>query len=390
MRSDTAQPEILSGRYELTDTLGRGGMGDVHAAYDQRLEREVAVKMLRVDWADEPAMCRRFASEARAAARLTHPNVVAIYDTGEQDGVPFIVMERLPGTTLSDRMANGPLSEDLVRRVACDVLAALTAAHQAGIVHRDVKPGNVLLAEDDTAKVGDFGIAKLAEGLDQTVTAMVLGTPVYIAPERFKGAPATPRSDLYSVGVVIYEALAARKPFVADNPIALVKCIEEGDRPSLPSLRTGLSPSMVGVVERSMARDPDDRFTSADEMAAALRSSSPQVVMAEIVTEHATEGATEAGPTVTRFEPAHLAPPPRTVPAPRRAPVPVRRKRRWVRRAFWTLVLTLFVVGTVGAAAWYGLRDRNASDPTEPSVPAEGLPDSIRDALTRLEETVQP
>ncbi|MDP9442205.1 MAG: protein kinase, partial [Actinomycetota bacterium] len=199
---------LLAGRYRLGSLLGRGGMAEVYDAFDERLDRWVAVKVLRPEMAAQEGVRTRFEGEARSAARLAHPNVVAIYDTGEEGDTPFIVMERLPGETLADRMAAGPVDTHWLLRVAGDVLLALGAAHAAGIVHRDVKPGNILIAADGCAKVADFGIAKsleVAAGADLTNTNQLVGTPAYLAPERLNGQPATPQSDLYAVGVVLYE-----------------------------------------------------------------------------------------------------------------------------------------------------------------------------------------
>ncbi|HSH60803.1 MAG TPA: protein kinase, partial [Acidimicrobiales bacterium] len=207
-------PEVIADRYELGTVLGRGGMGEVRDGLDRRLGRPVAVKLLRRDLAADPELRRRFEGEARAAARLAHPNVVAVHDTGEQEGVPYIVMERLAGRTVADEIAEGPLEPARVQRLGREVLAALDVAHRAGTVHRDIKPANLLLTPESSVKVADFGIAKAAEALPSDVTAsgQVIGTPAYLAPERLEGAPATARSDLYSLAVVLYEALSGTKP----------------------------------------------------------------------------------------------------------------------------------------------------------------------------------
>src|ERR1700722_18658090 len=197
---------LLAGRYELGSMLGHGGMADVRDATDRRLARPVAVKILRPDLAAQPRARRRFETEARAAARLSHPNAVMVFDSGEDDGVPFIVMERLPGRTLADEFLDGPLTLERARAVAREILSALGAAHAAGIVHRDVKPGNVLLTDDGHVKVSDFGIAKTVDDIDQTQTTELIATPQYLAPARLAGEPASSRSDLYSVGVLLYEA----------------------------------------------------------------------------------------------------------------------------------------------------------------------------------------
>ena len=219
---------ILAGRYELGPVLGRGGMATVRDATDRRLGRRVAVKILRGDLAEQPRARERFETEAHAAARLAHPNVVMVFDSGEDDGSPFLVMERLSGRTFADELAEGPVAVGRVCDIAGEILAALTAAHAAGIIHRDIKPANVLLTEDGHAKVSDFGIAKTLDDGDQTQTAEVLATPGYLAPERLAGQPASARSDLYSVGVLLYEALGRRRPFSDDTPLALMHAIERG------------------------------------------------------------------------------------------------------------------------------------------------------------------
>jgi serine/threonine protein kinase len=260
---------LIAERYELGPLLGRGGMAEVYAATDRRLEREVAIKLLLPAMAVRPDVRRRFEAEARAAASLIHPNAVAVFDTGDHDGVAYIVMERLPGETLADRLTAGPVDPGWVRRLAHDVLGALSAAHAAGIVHRDVKPGNILLTPDGSAKIADFGIATSLDA-DPTSASHLIGTPAYLAPERLDGAPASARSDLYSLGVVLYEALAGAKPFGGDVPVAVAHSIHEGAHPALADARPEVDRALAGVVEKAMARDPEARFASAAAMAAAL------------------------------------------------------------------------------------------------------------------------
>ena len=227
--SPTNQMETVGGRYRLGERIGRGGMGEVFAAHDLRLDREVALKLLRMDLAEQVGMRERVVAEARLAARLTHPHVVGVLDTGEQDGRPFVVMERLSGRTLGDELAAGPMPAERVRDVGLQVLRALAAAHELGIVHRDVKPGNVLDAGVGTWKVADFGIAKWVHA-DETLTGTgeLMGSPSYLAPERIEGEQAGPASDLYAVGVLLYESLCGRKPFEGDDPFALATAIREG------------------------------------------------------------------------------------------------------------------------------------------------------------------
>jgi serine/threonine protein kinase len=268
----TTRPrEIIADRYELGDPIGHGGMGDVYAAHDRRLDRPIALKLLRPALAEDPTMRTRVEAEARASARLIHPNVVAVFDAGEDDRRPFIAMELLEGRTLADRIAEGLMPDDEVRSLANQVLSALGAAHRAGIIHRDIKPQNVLQAPGGTWKVGDFGIAKqTGSDLGTTKTGELYGTASYLAPERLEGAPATPQSDLYSVGVMLYESLIGERPFPGTDPIAVAMRIMEGRHRPVRSVRPDADPALAAAIERAMARRPDDRFPDAEAMAAAL------------------------------------------------------------------------------------------------------------------------
>jgi serine/threonine protein kinase len=264
----------IAGRYRLEGPLGRGGMAEVLAGTDLRLQRPVAVKFLLPEMAAREDIRRRFEAEACAAASFSDPHAVAVYDTGEHEGRPYIVMERLPGETLADRILTGPQDPAWVRQVAREVLGALAAAHAVGLVHRDVKPGNILITADNHAKIADFGIAKSLEAsdgsLDLTGTGQLLGTPAYLPPERLDGSPATPQSDLYSLGVVLYEALTGECPFPGDTPMKTAMAIVAGDYRPLGEVKPGLDPVLMFTVERAMATDPADRFESASAMASAL------------------------------------------------------------------------------------------------------------------------
>ncbi|WP_207843229.1 serine/threonine-protein kinase [Williamsia soli] len=269
-------PDILAARYRLRALLGQGGMGEVYDGWDERLQRPVAVKVLRPELASNPDIRLRFETEARTAATLNHPNVVAVHDSGEDRGIPFIVMERLPGPTLSDEISERTMSPQRVRTVLIDVLAAVSAAHAAGILHRDIKPGNVLFTAAGAVKVADFGIAKTAE-TTPTATGEVLGTVAYLSPERIAGRPATVSDDLYAVGVVGYEALAGRRPFGGDNILSLAQNILNRQPQPLSSIRPDVDPALIRVIEQAMADRPDARFTGADAMRSALMSSAPAV-----------------------------------------------------------------------------------------------------------------
>jgi serine/threonine protein kinase len=248
-------------------------MADVFLGQDGRLGRDVAIKVLRHDKAADPGIRRRFASEGRAAARLSHPNVVGVYDVGLDGGSPYLIMELVTGGTLAAQIDTGPLPQDVVRRIGLDILAGLGAAHEAGILHRDVKPGNVLIDERGTAKLADFGIAKAqqpSDGGDVTATAMVVGTPSYLAPERAEGAPAGVASDLWAVGVVLYEALTAVKPFAASTPLATVLAARQGDYAPLQVRRPDINPALAGAVHRALNPSPAGRYLSAAAMAETL------------------------------------------------------------------------------------------------------------------------
>lgn len=262
--------DLLGGRYELRSVLGCGGMAEVRDAWDTRLDRAVAIKLLHPALRAQPDIRRRFDAEARSAAALSHPNIVAVHDFGEHHGTPFIVMERLPGRSLADLIASGPLSPDHVRSMLADVLAALEVAHGAGMLHRDIKPGNVLISSaGDSVKLADFGIAKTG-GAAHTMTGQIVGTMSYMSPERVAGAQASVADDLYATGVMGYEALLGRRAFPQDNPVALARAIMDDPPPPLAGLRCDVDPTLVGVIDRAMTRAPHQRFGSAAQMRAAL------------------------------------------------------------------------------------------------------------------------
>jgi non-specific serine/threonine protein kinase/serine/threonine-protein kinase len=251
-------------------------MADVHAALDHRLGRPVAIKTLLPHLAERPDLRARFEAEARSAARLSHPNAVAVFDVGEDNGRAFLVMERLPGETLADRVRDDTVDDEWLRAVALDVLAALGAAHAAGIIHRDIKPGNILIAADGQAKIADFGIAKSVDDtIDTTATGQLLGTPAYLAPERLIGGQATACSDLYSLGVVLYEALSGEKPFTGATPVQTAHAVSQGAHTPLSELRPDADPLFVAAIERAMTLDPDARFASADGMRDAVAARVP-------------------------------------------------------------------------------------------------------------------
>nr|WP_232005375.1 serine/threonine-protein kinase [Mycobacterium sp. 852002-53434_SCH5985345] len=262
------------GRYELRGVLGRGAMAEVREGWDRKLNRPVAIKLLYPGVADRPDSRLRFETEAHAAARLTGRHVVVVHDIGEHDELPFIVMERLPGVSLADHIARGPLPPAFVHVVLDGVLDALAEAHSAGILHRDVKPGNILFNAAGEPKLADFGIAKTS-GAAYTRAGEVVGSMAYLSPERLTSKPATAFDDLYAAGVVGYEALTGRRPFPQEDLGALARAILHTSPPPLVALRPDVPPPLAAAIERAMARDPAWRFDHAGAMRAALAGTAP-------------------------------------------------------------------------------------------------------------------
>jgi eukaryotic-like serine/threonine-protein kinase len=262
-------------RYQVGERLGRGGMSEVWAATDLRLGRPVAIKFLRADL-DDPTARARIEAEARSAAKLSHPNIVNVFDAGEHEGRPFVVMELADARSLADVIREeASLPADRVRAIAAQVLAALATAHAQGIVHRDVKPANILVGEDDHVKLADFGIAKMITAGNANLTAVgqVMGTPTYLSPEQASGQGATPQSDLYALGVVLYEALTGRPPYTGDTPVAIVMAHAQAPVPDLAAAGVGVPPDLARTITRALAKSPDERFASAEEMARAVAGS---------------------------------------------------------------------------------------------------------------------
>ncbi len=258
---------VLGGRYEVEEELGRGGMAKVYRGTDTVLGRPVAVKILAPQFTDDPSFVDRFRREAQAAARLNHPNLVSVYDTGSDDGVHFIVMEYVEGRTLADYLAGGGrIMPQRAIEIAEAVSQALTAAHAQGVIHRDIKPGNIMITPSGDVKVADFGIARVIAGAETIAqTAAVLGTAAYLSPEQAQGQPVDQRSDLYSLGCVLYEMVAGRPPFIGDSPVAVAskQVLEQPVPPS--KLNPDVSPQLDAVIMRTLAKNPANRYGSAEE-----------------------------------------------------------------------------------------------------------------------------
>jgi eukaryotic-like serine/threonine-protein kinase len=261
---------VIDGRYRVLNRLGSGGMADVYCAEDTQLGRKVAVKLLYRRFAEDEEFVERFRREASSAAGLQHPNIVGVFDRGEWDGTYYIAMEYLKGHTLKQLVReHGAMPPDLAVDITIQVLRAAKFAHKRGIVHRDIKPHNVILDEEGRAKVTDFGIAR-AGASDMTETGSIMGTAQYLSPEQAQGQPVSPRSDLYSIGVMLYELLAGKVPFDAESPVTIaLKHVSEDPVP--PSqLNPAVSPALDAVVLRALEKEPANRFADADEFAAAL------------------------------------------------------------------------------------------------------------------------
>lgn len=263
---------LLGDRYRLVRMIGSGGMGTVWEAEDETLGRPVAVKVLSESLAAGEHAVRRFEREAQAAARLSGPYIAAVYDFGRSEGRPYIVMELVRGETLADRLAReGPLPPREASRIATQVAEALEEAHRAGIVHRDVKPGNVMLTLSGQVKVMDFGIAAAAWAERVTTSDLVLGTPSYLPPEQARSEKTTPASDVYALGAVLYEMVAGRPPFVAESPVAVVLAHVRDDPPPLDRVADGVPPNIAAAAMAALAKDPAERPPSAAAFASMLR-----------------------------------------------------------------------------------------------------------------------
>jgi serine/threonine-protein kinase len=344
---ETRTAPLIGGRYRINGLLGEGGMARVFDAFDERLERPAAVKILRAETRALPGMRERFQQEALIAARLLHPHIVAVLDFGEDDASSFLVMERLPGSTLRDEVvARGPLSSQRVMLVMTETLAALHAAHSRGVLHRDIKPSNILLQQDGHTKITDFGIAKSFDVRndaapltdDMTMTGVVLGTPGYLAPERRAAYPATVQSDLYSVGAVMVEMLT-------------------GQRLSPGAPQTDRLPTPFGAVaRRALADDPRHRFTSANDMLQALHAPG------ETVTQTTRPGPV-AAPATTPVRPAAAT---AVLSAP--TPTPQRRRRRSRLRRRRVALVALGVLALAAAGFFLFEQDAQRTGPSTPVV----------------------
>jgi tRNA A-37 threonylcarbamoyl transferase component Bud32 len=305
--------QVLNERYKVETTLGEGGMARVYRGTDEVLHRTVAIKVLADRYAEDDNFVTRFRREAQAAAALSHPNVVAVFDTGDDDAAHYIVMEYVEGQTLSEVLKRGgPLDADRASAIAEDVATALQAAHERGLVHRDVKPGNVMVDSEGRVKVMDFGIARAAANDTLTQTGTVLGTAAYLSPEQARGDSVDARSDIYSLGCVLFEMVAGRPPFTGDSPVSLAfRHVNEDPQP--PSVyRPGVPPQLEAVIMRALEKDPDRRYRSAEELRRALAATRSGATATVPIGAAAGEGDTAVMPAegTEGITPAGGAPPP--------------------------------------------------------------------------------
>ncbi|HZA78685.1 MAG TPA: protein kinase [Acidimicrobiales bacterium] len=380
---------LLGGRYRLEEQLASGGMAQVWLGTDDVLRRAIAVKILHQHLADDETFVARFRHEAIAVARLSHPAIVNVYDTCSDDGIEAIVMELVRGRTLRQRLDDGPIDPWVAANIAAQVCGALAVAHAAGLVHRDIKPANILLSEDGRVKVGDFGIAKAAESADLTQEGSFLGTAKYLAPEQVEAGPVDGRTDLYSLGVVLYEMLCGRVPFEGDTSSATALARLHSDPPRLRLVKPGIPRELESITMRLLARSPDDRYRTATDVRAALlgAGADDRPTTGDPTITQAGSDAAGAGAATTGIV-DRLPPPPGAVPAPPGAPgapgqtPPVRfaeSERRW-------LVPTLLVVLLAVALGVAGLLIQGSGtdlfgDPDDGTDPADALPPANEQVL---------
>ncbi|MBM3687005.1 MAG: Stk1 family PASTA domain-containing Ser/Thr kinase [Actinobacteria bacterium] len=340
---------LVDGRYEVVRRIARGGMATVYEAVDTRLDRTVALKMMSPALAEDPGFVTRFRREARAAAQLSHPHVVAVYDQGEADGLPYLAMEYVPGRTLRDVLRDyGALTPEQALTILDPVLEALIAAHDAGFVHRDIKPENILISDDGRVKVTDFGLARAVSNTTTATTGMIIGTVAYLSPEHVERGDADARSDVYGAGICLFEMVTGQVPFASDSAITVAYQHVNADVPAPSSLRRSIPPDVDALVATATRRDPDLRYPDCRAFLADVRRvrralPPPQPLSKDLqdtLIVPAGMGADGPPPAVT-VRPAEPAAPPR---AARR-----RRGRGWV----VALVLLLLAVGGAAFAGWY-------------------------------------
>ncbi|MGN9811946.1 Stk1 family PASTA domain-containing Ser/Thr kinase [Micromonospora sp. BQ11] len=389
----TAQARLLGGRYQVGELLGYGGMAEVHRGRDLRLGRDVAIKMLRTDLARDATFQMRFRREAQNAASLNHPAIVAVYDTGEEtaptgETLPFIVMEFVNGRTLKEVLgAEGRLQPRRALEICADISAALEFSHRHGIIHRDIKPGNVMLTQTGQVKVMDFGIARaLASGATtMTQTSAVIGTAQYLSPEQARGEAVDARSDVYAAGCVLFELLCGHPPFVGDSPVSVAYQHVREAPPTPSDINPDVNPAVDAIVLKALSKNPLNRYQSAGEMRAdLLRAAAGRPVLATPVLRE--DETTHLAPAAAGY-PAAGAPQTRQIPA--RVGDPRQRKASSWLIATFAAVGVLAVIALVGALL-YGNRDQKIVVPDVTGITQQQAIDRLQQArLTGRPEQVR-
>jgi serine/threonine protein kinase/beta-lactam-binding protein with PASTA domain len=386
--ADTLVGRVLDGRYRIQERIARGGMATVYRALDTRLDRLVAVKVMHSTLAEDPEFVSKFTREAKSAARLSHPNVVAVFDQGSDGGVVFLVMEYVDGATLRDLIRErGRLSPRQSLDVIAPVLSALDAAHRAGIVHRDIKPENVLISSEGRVKVADFGLARAIAASHLTATTgLLIGTAAYLAPEQIEHGVADARTDLYAAGIVLYELLTGTPPYVGATPMAVIFKHVHETVPAPSLVRPEVSKPLDALVLDATRRDPEERPPSADalleQLEAVSRTLPPEPLdltqQTQVINQHLTtilrSDPPAGGPAKTLVAPPAWPP----APVPKKAPPGRPRKQvSWWRG--WRLAVLLLVIATLAAGAigaYLGLSERNGHSPgaSSATTSAAGAP----------------
>ncbi len=354
--ADPLVGRVVDGRYRVEQRLARGGMATVYEATDLRLDRTVALKIMHASLADDAAFVSRFVREAKSAARLSDPHVVAVYDQGEDDGIVYLVMEYVPGRTVRDVLRErGRLTAGQALTILDPVLQALDAAHRAGFVHRDVKPENVLLTDDGRVKVADFGLARAISAATSTAATqgLLIGTVAYLSPEQVERGIADARSDVYGAGILLYEMVTGAVPFAGETPLAVAYQHVNAAVPRPSSIRSDVPPGIDALVARATARDADERYADAADFLAAVRSTRTGLPAPKPFGVNEDQAATLVVPLAAAAATGPVAAPGAQTPLP---PTKVRPKRK--RRKGWLVLATVLALGgLLGWLGWsYGLK----------------------------------
>jgi serine/threonine protein kinase len=355
-------PRLYSNRYQVTHLIARGGMAMVYRAQDTLLNRAVALKILYPELSEDPLFVERFRREAQAAANLSHPNIVPVFDWGEDRGTYFIVMELIEGTSLADMLrGSATISASRSAQIVAQVAAALGYAHRSGVVHRDVKPGNILITRDGQVKVTDFGIAQAVSSEDHLAEAgSVMGTATYFSPEQASGAAVDGRSDVYALGVVLYEMLVGRPPFIGDTPVDVSSQHVNAAVPSMGQFSESVPKDLEAIVMEALSKSPENRYQSADELRADLiRFSEGQPV------EAAQRDTAFFGADATRAVAAVPGERTRSVPIMSGPRTDIRRRRR---NPIGPIILVLIVLLAAGGGAYAYVQSNKTHNVSLPSV----------------------